>query len=304
MTDNPFNDNPFGRNQTNGSQAASAGPWATESSAGAWGTGAPAATPAWAEDVTTSAFAAPAPMLNDTVPAAPGVKNTKTEKNLDKREADLNRREAELRRLEQELRAGGAGSLKNWPPYCAFTYHDIRAEIPQPLQGMVRSAYWAYLGLVLCLFFNFVGTAAYLIGVDGGGIAAFLWGGLYMLGGVPLAWFLWYRRVYSAAMKDSAFQYGLFFAMYMAHLIFVGWSVVAPPILNSSSHTGFWEAINVISDNTGVGVMYFIGAALWAVEFLWSFWVLKLVYSCFRGQGHTVRSVKNDAAATGVRSQV
>lgn len=78
----------------------------------------------------------------------------------------------------------------------------------------------------------------------------------------------------------------------------------APPILNSSSHTGFWEAINVISDNTGVGVMYFIGAALWAVEFLWSFWVLKLVYSCFRGQGHTVRSVKNDAAATGVRSQV
>lgn len=52
------------------------GPWATESSAGAWGTGAPAATPAWAEDVTTSAFAAPAPMLNDTVPAAPGVKNT------------------------------------------------------------------------------------------------------------------------------------------------------------------------------------------------------------------------------------
>lgn len=79
---------------------------------------------------------------------------------------------------------------------------------------------------MLCLFFNFVGTAAYLIGVDGGGIAAFLWGGLYMLGGVPLAWFLWYRRVYSAAMKDSAFQYGLFFAMYMAHLIFVGWSVV------------------------------------------------------------------------------
>ncbi len=69
----------------------------------------------------------------------------KTEKNLDKREADLNRREAELRRLEQELRAGGAGSLRNWPPYCAFTYHDIRAEIPQPLQGMVRSAYWAYL---------------------------------------------------------------------------------------------------------------------------------------------------------------
>lgn len=68
----------------------------------------------------------------------------KTEKNLDKREAELNRREAELRRLEQELQRG-AGTLKNWPPYCAFTYHDIRAEIPQPLQGMVRSAYWAYL---------------------------------------------------------------------------------------------------------------------------------------------------------------
>lgn len=47
--------------------------------------------------------------------------------------------------------------------------------------------------------------------------------------------------------------------------------------------------------------MYFIGAALWSLEFLWSFWVLKMVYSRFRGGGHTVRSVRNDAAMQGVQ---
>lgn len=224
-----------------------------------------------------------------------------TEKDLAKREADLVKREADLKRREAELAAAGGstGPRKNWPPYCSFTYHDIRGEIPEGAQGMVRCAYWCYLGLVLCLFWNFVGTAAALIGLGGGKIATFLWGGLYLIGGVPGAWFLWYRRLYSAGMRDSAFQYTVFFAFFMAHLIFVGWSAIAPPILNSLSHTGFWEAINVIGDNTGVGVVYFIGAALWSIEFLWSFWVVKMVYSVFRGGGHNMRSVRNDAARQG-----
>lgn len=50
--------------------------------------------------------------------------------------------------------------------------------------------------------------------------------------------------------------------------------------------------------------MYFIGAALWALEFIWSFWVLKLVYSAFRGQGHTMSDVRRDAQVTGARSAV
>jgi hypothetical protein len=38
-------------------------------------------------------------------------------------------------------------------------------------------------------------------------------------------------RLYNAAIKDSAFGYALFFAFYMAHMIFVGWSAVGKRFL-------------------------------------------------------------------------
>lgn len=45
-------------------------------------------------------------------------------------------------------------------------------------------------GLIWCLFFNFIGTVALLI-TDGGAIAAFLWGAIWFVGGVPGAYILW-----------------------------------------------------------------------------------------------------------------
>lgn len=89
------------------------------------------------------------------------------------------------------------------------------------------------------------------------------------------------------------------------HMVFTGWSVIAPPILNSWTHTGFWITIqSVFGRNTGLGVIYFIGSGLWAVEFLLSFWTLKKVYSAFRGKGLTAADVKRDAARGAVSAAV
>lgn len=35
-----------------------------------------------------------------------------------------------------------------------------------------------------------------------------------------------YMRLYNAAIKDSAFGYAVFFACFMGHLVFVGWSAI------------------------------------------------------------------------------
>jgi hypothetical protein len=59
-----------------------------------------------------------------------------------------------------------------------------------------------------------------------------------------------------------------------------------------------------MNDNTGVGVVYFIGAGFWTIESLWSLWVYKLVYRSFRGQGMTVAQVKRDAAGRAASSAV
>lgn len=63
-------------------------------------------------------------------------------------------------------------------------------------------------------------------------------------------------------------------------------------------------AISAIGKNTGVGVMYFIGAAFWSLESVWCIWTMKKVYSAFRGQGHTVAQVKREAASRAATSAV
>jgi len=80
-------------------------------------------------------------------------------------------------------------------------------------------------GLIWCLFFNFIGATALFI-TDGGQVAAWLWASIWMVGGIPGAYILWYSRLYNAAIKDSAFGYALFFAGFFANLGFSVWSAV------------------------------------------------------------------------------
>ena len=277
----------------------------TVQSTSAWGGG---TSGAWGSTNTVPTPTTLPPSTFNSTPSPVGVAGgSKKEKDLDRREAELNRREAELRRLETELRSNPAsgGRKKNWPMFCSCVHHDINAEVPDEMRSVVRGAYYAYLGLVLALFWNLMGTVVALV-VKSDKLSAFLWGALYFVGGIPGAWFLWYGRIYRASIKDSAFGYGLFFLFFStAHLIFTGWSAIGPPILNDWSHTGFWVAVqNVRPENNGLAIVYYIGGALWSIEFLWSFWVLKRVYAAFRGKGHTAADVKRDAARSAASAAV
>lgn len=242
------------------------------------------------------------------VPAVAPAKDkgsSRSDGDVARREAELNRREAELRRLELELRNNPAAkSVKNWPKFCPILHHDIAGEVPAPHQGTVRRCYWAWLGLIWCMFFNFWSVTAALIGIGSDKMGSWLWSIIWALGGIPGAYIFWYARIYNAAIKDSALGYGMFFAGFMANLVFCIWSAISPPVLASWSHAGFMTAISAIGDNKGVGVMYFIGAAFWSLESLWTLWTLKAVYSSFRGQGMTAAQIKRDATARAAASAV
>ncbi len=95
------------------------------------------------------------------------------------------------------------------------------------------------------------------------------------------AWFCRYRRLYNAAIKDRAVTYAWFFLMYLIHIAFCVWSAVSPPLpgANDWSHTGFIACIKAFNASKFVGVLYTIGGVLWALEALWSLWVLKTVCS-------------------------
>lgn len=88
-----------------------------------------------------------------------------------------------------------------------------------------------------------------------------------------------YRRLYNAAIKDRAVTYAWFFIAYLIHIAFCVWSAIAPPLpgANAWSHTGFIACVRAFNASKFVGVLYTIGGVLWALESLWSLWVLKTV---------------------------
>lgn len=260
----------------------------------------------------------------DSVPAtiavdreAGSIEALKRTETLDAKEKALQAKEAELRRWEADLRAtGGLKPKKNWPNrFCPIVHHDIAAEIPAALQGTVSKAYYSYLAMVLCMIFNCFGSlmALCVIGNGDGRLSGWFLSVIYLVAGVPIGWWAWYRRLYNAAIKDRAVTYAWFFLMYLIHIAFCIWSTVSPPLpgANDWSHTGFIACIKAFHASKFVGVLYTIGGVLWALESLWSLWVLKTVYSNFRGGGgeaqlrrEVAQSVATNAAANAFSSRV
>ncbi|KAG8080083.1 hypothetical protein GUJ93_ZPchr0007g3118 [Zizania palustris] len=202
------------------------------------------------------------------------------EKELQAREAELNKREKELKRREEAAaRAGIVIEEKNWPPFLPLIHHDIANEIPSHLQRMQYVA-----------FASFLGVKIWLLAI------------IYFISGVPGAYVLWYRPLYNAMRTDSALKFGLFFFLYLFHILFCVFSAVAPPVVfEGKSLAGILPAIDLISRNALVGIFYFVGFGLFCLESLLSIWVIQRVYMYFRGSGKAAE-MKRDATRGAMRA--
>eukprot|EP00898_Chlorokybus_atmophyticus_P006907 jgi/Chlat1/7217/Chrsp57S06858 len=206
------------------------------------------------------------------------------EKELRAKEAELKKREAELKKRETE--AGPVKDKKNWPPCFPMVHHDIAADIPSEHRAMVRMCFFTYLLLILCFVWNIASVSAALtMNAGSPGVGGWFLALAFMVIGIPGAYWLWYKRLYNAARRDRAVTYSIFFCMYMVHIAWCVYAFIAPPIILSGgkSLTGIFTLINVLGANTTIGIMYIVGCVLWGSEVLFSFWVLKMVYSRFRG---------------------
>ncbi|KAK7312777.1 hypothetical protein VNO77_36904 [Canavalia gladiata] len=217
------------------------------------------------------------------------------EKELQAKEAELKRREQELKRREDAIaRAGIVIEEKNWPPFFPLIHHNIANEIPIHLQRIQYVAFTTWLGLILCLVWNFVAvTTAW---IKGEGPTIWFLAIIYFISAAPGSYVLWYRPLYRAMRTDSALKFGWFFLVYMVHIVFCVFAAVAPPIIfKGKSLTGILPAIDVIGDNVLVGIFYFIGFGFFCLESVLSIWVIQQVYTYFRGSGKAA-ALKRDAA--------
>ena len=146
-------------------------------------------------------------------------------------------KEKELKDLEAKLKSSGQlVAPKNWPPCCPILRHDIAADIPGPLQNSVKMVYVSYVGETFCFAWQCLAVTAALFGAsqdahdDHKILQAWLLSIIYMVTGVPGGFLLWYMRLYTAAQKDRALTYFMFFIFYSAHIIWCIWSFMAPPI--------------------------------------------------------------------------
>jgi len=203
-------------------------------------------------------------------------------KELSQWESDLRRREADIRRREEALKSAGVPMEdKNWPPFFPIIHHDIANEIPANAQKLQYLAFASWLGIVLCLFWNFI--AVIVCWIRGGDSKLFFLATIYGMLGIPLSYLMWYRPLYRAMRTDSAFSFGWFFLCYLLHIGFCIFAAIAPPIIfRGKSLTGILAAIDT-SDHAIVGIFYFVGFALFCLETLVSIWVLQKVYMYFRG---------------------
>ena len=230
------------------------------------------------------------------------------EAELRRLEERLEARERELKARAEELKRAGAGvQPKNWPPCMPILYHSIEEEIPVPSQPAVQLSYYSYLGLVLCLSYNFFATTCAIMIPDVGDerFSAWLFAALYVGFGMPLAFILWYYRLYQAAANDAALKYFMYFFFYFVHIVFCFWACISPPLFGGKG----WSLAGVIPTSSAfgkagwLGTVYAIGTSLWALEAVFSMYVVKQVYAQFRGSGAQDRAYR-EGAAMAARSAV
>ncbi|GIL45488.1 hypothetical protein Vafri_2714 [Volvox africanus] len=212
---------------------------------------------------------------------------------LRRKEAELAAKEKQLRDLEAKL---SGQNKKNWPICYPILYHNISEEIPEKARRVVREGYVAWWGLLICLLWNWFCTCVMLGQKVDQKVPSWFLALLYLICGVPLSWWLWYKRLYNGAKADSAFSYVWFFLWFGIHTAFCIWAAIAVPFsANQWSFAGFVTALNALDKNNSAGIVYLVGAGCWATLATWSCWVIVDVFMFFRGKGG-IKEAKEQAA--------
>ncbi|KAL4569847.1 hypothetical protein LXL04_025491 [Taraxacum kok-saghyz] len=217
------------------------------------------------------------------------------EKELQDKEAELKKKEEDLRKREAAIaRSGVVIDDNNWPPFYPIIHHDIKSEIPIHLQKVQYVAFGSWLGIMLCLVWNLVAVS--VAWYEGEGVTIWLCAVIYVILGIPMSYYLWYRPLYRAMRADSAVKFTFFLITYSFHISFCAFASLAPPIfIEGKSIAGILPAFDLLVGNAALGGLYLVGFGLFFIETAISIWVIQQVYSYFRGSGKAAE-MKREAA--------
>ncbi|PVU97724.1 hypothetical protein BB561_000423 [Smittium simulii] len=232
--------------------------------------------------------------------------------NLDKRERDLRERERNLeaqarvleeQRIQLQERAdhisaipSGFRPANNFPFFYPIMYHNIQDEIGSTDQKAVQLLYKEWLSLLVALLFNFITALVCMLTFDNktSNAGDSFGGSLIYCFTIPIcSFFLWYRPVYNAYMKDSALFFVIFFIFNGFHVLFSFYMSVGIPQSGSSA---LIYLIRSISAGHIIGIIFTsITTVLWFAHSFYALSLFKKTYSHYKNRGHSFSEAKSQA---------
>ncbi|KAJ1725296.1 hypothetical protein LPJ53_000523 [Coemansia erecta] len=224
---------------------------------------------------------------------------------LDSREGELRRREEMLEARERELMAreahvqslaSGARPALNFPPLYPVMYHAIDIEVPTGDRRTVRTIFYLWLALEAMLVFNCVACLIVLLtgGKDLSNTGATFGSSFVYLFTISAgSFFLWYRPVYNAYMKDSSMFFYLFFIFNGFHILFDAYMAVGVPSAGSAGMIIMLQCLS--SGKKAAAALCGISFSFWVLHFLASIFMYRKVRKHYSIRGHTFAEAKQQA---------
>jgi len=212
---------------------------------------------------------------------------------LKRREEDINRRESAMLSKEKSI---SNTRKNNWPPIkilCIhpILYHNIKEDIPEERQRLVKRAYIGWFMTVWCYFYNFFTEISSLF--VGGSVGSFVLSIIFFVFNVPLSLFV-YRILYQGARRSKPILYIAYFVLIWVEFVIFTFMGVG---LSSWGGGGLFLAISLFKDNQKVvGIFSIICLVFWSLLFLYHFFLVWIpAVRQYRAMGG-LRKAKQEAA--------
>ncbi|KAI9493981.1 scamp family-domain-containing protein [Zychaea mexicana] len=232
-----------------------------------------------------------------------GGSSSSNSKRGDGSNGDLNAREEALRQKERELAEREANlqerrrpHANNFPPCFPIMYLDITTEIPLNHQSTVWWLYREWLWFELTLVWNFVACLCLLFSHPESVTSAPTDLGISlteMFTHTLASFFLWYRPVYNAYMKEVSLYYTMYFIFNGFHILYTIYKAVGIP---NTGGAGLILVVALFTDGYIVtGVIALLAAICWIGMGCLAIYLYKKTYDHYKAAGHTFKEAKDDA---------
>ncbi|KAI8099739.1 scamp family-domain-containing protein [Halteromyces radiatus] len=220
---------------------------------------------------------------------------------LQEREETLRKKEQELadreRALEERQRRGiGRTGANNFPPCFPIMYLDISVEIPDEHQWTVWWLYREWLLFEITLVLNFIACLVVLFSHPPSVTSAPTNMGVAlteMFTHTAASFFLWYRPVYNAYMKEVSLYYFFYFIFNGFHIAYTFYMAVGIP---NTGGAGLILLVTLFSDQyIASGVFTLLATICWLVMGVMAVYLYKRTYDHYKAAGHTFKEAKQDA---------